>query len=113
MLKSILMVTMLVTNLSVTEDAYEEYLGYTVVEQGIVSDSLATIWNAEEMIDHPYTIMKPESGAEVYLRFIEDKQTTNYKPVGTHGWNSTEILVQDPDNLAKELVNSPLSLIHI
>ena len=52
MLKSILMVTMLVTNLSVTEDAYEEYLGYTVVEQGIVSDSLATIWNAEEMIDH-------------------------------------------------------------
>ena len=57
MLKSILMVTMLVTNLSVTEDAYEEYLGYTVVEQGIVSDSLATIWNAEEMIDHPYTIM--------------------------------------------------------
>ncbi|GIT37590.1 MAG: hypothetical protein Ct9H300mP6_14580 [Gammaproteobacteria bacterium] len=38
MLKSILMVTMLVTNLSVTEDAYEEYLGYKVVEQGIVSD---------------------------------------------------------------------------
>ena len=102
MLKSILMVTMLVTNLSVTEDAYEEYLGYKVVEQGIVSDSLATIWNAEEMIDHPYTIMQPESGAEVYLRFIEDKQTTNYKPVGTHGWNSTEILVEDPDNLAKE-----------
>ena len=33
MLKSILMVTMLVTNLSVTEDAYEEYLGYKVVEQ--------------------------------------------------------------------------------
>ena len=111
MLKSILMVTMLVTNLSVTEDAYEEYLGYKVVEQGIVSDSLATIWNAEEMIDHPYTIMQPESGAEVYLRFIEDKQTTNYKPVGTHGWNSTEILVEDPDNLAKELVNSPFKII--
>ena len=64
MLKSILMVTMLVTNLSVTEDAYEEYLGYKVVEQGIVSDSLATIWNAEEMIEEIVAIL-PDGGERV------------------------------------------------
>ena len=111
MLKSILMVTMLVTNLNVTEEAYEDYLGYQVVEEGTVDELLASVWGTQEMIGQSYLIMKPESGAEVYLRFIEDQQTTNYKPVGTHGWNSTEILVEDPDNLAKELVDSPFEII--
>ena len=39
MLKSIMMVTMLVTNLNVTEEAYNEYLDYEVVSQGIVAVS--------------------------------------------------------------------------
>ena len=111
MLESILMVTMLVTNLSVTEQAYDDYLGYDTVAEGNVNENLASIWDAEGMIDHPYIIMKPESGEDVYLRFIEDKEKTNYKPVGTHGWNSTEILVEDPDKLAEELDNSPFRII--
>jgi len=111
MLESILMVTMLVTNLSVTEQAYDDYLGYDTVVKGNVNENLASIWDAEDMINHPYIIMQPESGEEVYLRFIEDKEQTNYKPVGTHGWNSTEILVEDPDKLADELDNSPFEII--
>lgn len=111
MLESILMVTMLVTNLSVTEQAYDDYLGYDTVAEGNVNENLASIWDAEGMIDHPYIIMKPESGEDVYLRFIEDKEQTNYKPVGTHGWNSTEILVEDPDKLADELEDSPFEII--
>ena len=38
MLKSIMMVTMLVTNLNVTEEAYDEYLDYELVSQGIVDE---------------------------------------------------------------------------
>ena len=91
MLESILMVTMLVTNLSVTEQAYDDYLGYDTVAEGNVNENLASIWDAEGMIDHPYIIMKPESGEDVYLRFIEDKEQTNYKHVGSDGWISTEI----------------------
>jgi len=111
MLESILMVTMLVTNLSVTEQAYDDYLGYDTVVEGNVNENLASAWDAEDMINHPYIIMQPESGEDVYLRFIEDKEKTNYKPVGTHGWNSTEILVEDPDKLAEELDNSPFRII--
>jgi hypothetical protein len=55
--------------------------------------------------------MQPSSNQEVYLRFIECEETTNYKPVGTHGWNSTEILVQDPDQLAIDLENSEFDII--
>ena len=46
MLKSIMMVTMLVTNLNVTEEAYNEYLDYEVVSQGIVDEVLAEVWGA-------------------------------------------------------------------
>ena len=111
MLKSIVMVTMLVTNLNAVEEAYDSYLGYQVVEKGQIDRSLGSVWGARGMNKHPYMIMQPKSGAEVYLRFIEDKSMTNYRPMGTHGWNSTEILVQDPDALAVQLSNSSFNII--
>ena len=111
MLKSIVMVTMLVTNLNAVEEAYDSYLGYQVVEEGRIDRSLGSVWGARGMNKHPYVIMQPKSGAEVYLRFIEDKSMTNYRPMGTHGWNSTEILVEDPDALAVQLSNSSFNII--
>ena len=50
MLKSIMMVTMLVTNLNVTEEAYDEYLDYELVSQGVVDESLAEVWGTEGMV---------------------------------------------------------------
>jgi len=111
MLKSIMMVTMLVTNLNVTEEAYDEYLDYELVSQGVVDESLAEVWGAEGMVGHPYIVMQPSSGEPVYLRFIEEEEKMNYRPMGTHGWNSTEILVQNPDQLATELESSPFEII--
>ena len=111
MLKSIVMVTMLVTNLNAVEEAYDSYLGYQVVEEGQIDRSLGSVWGARGMNKHPYVIMQPKSGEEVYLRFIEDKSMTNYRPMGTHGWNSTEILVEDPDALAVQLANSSFTII--
>jgi len=111
MLKSIIMVTMLVTNLNTIEEAYDKHLGYRVVEEGQIDRSLGSTWGARGMNKHPYIIMQPESGEEVYLRFIEDQSMTNYRPMGTHGWNSTEILVEDPDALAVELSDSSFNII--
>ena len=106
-----MMVTMLVTNLNVTEEAYDEYLDYELVSQGVVDESLAEVWGAEGMVGHPYIVMQPSSGEPVYLRFIEEEEKMNYRPMGTHGWNSTEILVQNPDQLATELESSPFEII--
>jgi hypothetical protein len=102
---------MLVTNLNVTEEAYDEYLDYELVSQGVVDESLAEVWGAEGMVGHPYIVMQPSSGEAVYLRFIEEEEKMNYRPMGTHGWNSTEILVQNPDQLATELESSPFEII--
>ena len=111
MLKSIIMVTMLVTNLNIIEEAYDNDLSYQVVEAGQISRSLGALWGARGMNRHRYLIMQPESGEEVYLRFIEDRSMTNYRPMGTHGWNSTEILVEDPDALTVELSDSSFNII--
>ena len=62
MLKSIIMVTMLVTNLNSIEEAYDKYLGYEVVDEGHINRSLGATWGARGMNMHPYIIMQPESG---------------------------------------------------
>ena len=65
MLKSIIMVTMLVTNLNIIEETYDNDLSYQVVEAGQISRSLGALWGARGMNRHPYLIMQPESGEEV------------------------------------------------
>jgi hypothetical protein len=111
MLKTILIITITVFNLGSVETAYQEHLQYDVVERGIVSEDLGAIWDAPAMAGHKYVLMQPASQAEVYIRFIENEPVDGYAPLTTHGWNSTELLVTDPDKLAQRLTNSPFKII--
>lgn len=113
MLKSIIAVTIMVFNLSTTEDAYRDYLGYQVVERGVISEQLATVWGTPAAIGRNYAIMQPESGAEVYLRFIEGPEVEGYKAMTTHGWNATELLVQDVYAMGEKLKESPFEIIGV
>jgi len=58
-----------------------------------------------------YLVMQPSSNERVYLRFIENPTTDGHAAMATHGWNATELLVKDPDLLAKQLVDSPFTII--
>lgn len=107
MLKSIVMVTILVTNLGDTETAYSDYLGYDVVERGKVSKVLAENWGTPTLAGEHCILMQPESDENVYLRFIQDPQKRTAIPMQRTGWNATEILVEDPDALAKKFKNDP------
>ncbi len=111
MLKTILVVTLSVLNLGTVENAWEEYLGYETVDRGVVSAELGEVWNAPDMAGHDYLIMQPESGAEVYVRFVEDTATPDYMPLASHGWNATELLVTDPDALAARMQDSPFEVV--
>lgn len=111
MLTLILIVTISAPNLSMIEEAYRDYLGYKVVERGTVPKALAGVWGAPAAAGRAYLLMKPESGEEVYLRFVQSDPTEGYAPLRTFGWNATEILVKDPDDLAKRLANSPFRII--
>ncbi len=111
MLKTIIVVTIAVLNLDSVETAYQAEFGYTTVEQSAVSEELAAVWGASHMRGSQYLLMQPESEAEVYLRFVESPGVQGYAPMTTHGWNATELLALDPDQLAAQLADSEFEII--
>lgn len=111
MLKEIAIITIAVSNLGSVENAYEEYLGYQTVESGTVSEEIVELWQAPDMLDKDYVLMRPEKAEPVYLRFIELTPPESYAPMQTHGWNAFELAVKDPDVLAERLKDSPFEVL--
>lgn len=106
MLKTILMVTIMASDLATVERAWRDELSYRAVDQGPLPPALAASWAAPALAGRPYLIMQPASGEPVYLRFIAEPFGGDYQPMKAEGWNAVEILVQDPDGLAEALAGS-------
>ena len=111
MLTAIIAVTLSVPDLGTAEQAYARWLNYRTVDQGQVSRDLAAAWGAPLAEGRRYALMQPESGEPTYLRLVQSPPTPGYEVMKTHGWNSNEILVEDPDKLAKMLEGSPFRMI--
>ena len=105
MLKSILMVWVLAQNLALTQEAYEDYLGYRSVDAGVMSAELAAAIDRPELADRRFVIMMPRSGPQVGLRLVEG-DTSGYVPMKRVGWSAIELLVKDPEQLESELPGS-------
>lgn len=103
MLKLILVITLCAPNLGEMERAYTRVLDYTVVDRGKVSADLAGAWAAPKTRGHAYIMLRPASEANVYIRVVQSDSSPGYRPMSTYGWNATEILVQDPDALARKM----------
>ena len=99
------------TELATVESWYGDWLGYRVIERGVVAQSLANSWGAPAMAGRAFILMEPESGADVYIRAIEMDSVAGYKPLTTYGWNSFEIIVKDVDALNERLKQSPFEII--
>ncbi len=111
MLKFIVAVTICVSDLSATEQAYRQFLGYQVIERASISDELAELWDTPAMAGSDYIVMQPESGADIVLRFIAQEPVEGYAMLRTEGWNAVELLVQDTDAVAARLVDSPFEIL--
>jgi len=102
-LRDIAIVTHCVTDLELEIRTWERLLDYRLCERGRLSGALCAVWGTAAEKGREYALMQPASGAPVYLRFIATGDRPGYWPPVTWGWNATEILVQDPDRLAREL----------
>jgi hypothetical protein len=111
MLGSIHAVTTTVPDLQPIEAAYSRYLGYRTVDKGAVSEATAMRWGAPAVAGCRFLIMMPESGAPAYLRFVETPAVDGWSALRTHGWNATELIIQDTDALAARLADSPFKII--
>ncbi len=112
MLTAIIAVTLAVPDLAVAEDAYTRWLGYRIVDQGLVSRALAAGWNAPLAEGRRQVLLQPASGEPTWLRLVQSPATPGFEVMKTHGWNSNEILVEDPDALATQLAaGSPFRIV--
>lgn len=111
MLSAIVAVTLSAPDLPTTEDAYTKYLEYRVVERGEVSAAMAAAWGAPLAQGRKFSLLQSSSGAAVYLRIVQSPATPGYEVMKTQGWNSNEILCQDPDAMAKRLEKSPFRMV--
>ena len=110
-LKTLVMVTLLATDLKETTKAYHDHLGYGTVSSGTIDPLCAEQSGHETMGGKNYIIMRPPAGEpEVMLRFVEGANPA-YKPMLSSGWNAIELLARDPDRLDKKLIDSPFKVI--
>ena len=111
MLTEIVAVTLAVPDLATAEAAYVEALGYRVVDRGAVPAALGAAWGAPRASGRRQALLQPASGARTYLRLVESPPVSGFEAMKTHGWNSNEILVQDPDALAARFRSSPFRVV--
>jgi catechol 2,3-dioxygenase-like lactoylglutathione lyase family enzyme len=99
-------VTHCVSELTAELAAWTECLGYEVIERSQLTPDLCKAWDTPADAGASYVLLQPASGAEVYVRLIETNKRAGYWPPVTWGWNATEILVTDPDQLTRQLEGS-------
>lgn len=103
--------TVTVSNLDRTQYLYSSYFDYAVVEQGLISDTLAASWQTPNSAECRYIVMQPSSGADIFLRFIEQPAVPGFKALRSYGWNAIEICVQDVMASNARMLDSPFEII--
>jgi catechol 2,3-dioxygenase-like lactoylglutathione lyase family enzyme len=92
-------------------DRYVEWLDYRLVETGRMSEDLATSWGTPASSGRPYGVVQPESGAEIYLRFVEGDHAPGYEPLRSYGWAAIEICNQDVLKVNERMLKSPFEIV--
>lgn len=103
--------TLTVADLERAVANYSKYFDYAVVERGGVAADLAAGWDAPGSAGLPYAVMQPASGADIYIRFIEQEPVGSYKALRSYGWNAIEICVQDVMQANARVEDSPFEII--
>ena len=103
--------TVTVSDLSRSIDLYSRFFDYSVLETGEISDALAESWGTPNSAGASYAVMQPSSGAEIYLRFIEQAAVPGFKALRSYGWNAIEICVQDVMAANARMQDSPFEII--
>lgn len=103
--------TLSVKDPEATAARYVDWLGYRILERGTVSDDLAASWGARSAGGERYVVLGPQSGKEVFLRFVAGPRAAPIPPLRTFGWAAIELCVQDVLKLNERLRDSPFKII--
>jgi catechol 2,3-dioxygenase-like lactoylglutathione lyase family enzyme len=90
---------------------YREWFDYSLVERGELDPLLAESWNAPGSAGCSYAVLRPASGHDTFIRFVEGELHPDYLPLVTFGWAAIEICVEDVLAVSERLWESPFEVI--
>jgi hypothetical protein len=102
--------TITVPSVAPVEAAWTKYLGYQLIKRDRLSAELAASWGAPALAGNPFITLGPESGEPTYIRFVEQQTPDDFDMADTYGWRTTEITVQNGDELYERLKDSPFKM---
>ena len=110
-MKLIRAATLSVADINRAVDNYCEWLDYSIEEQGELDAGLAASWGAPGAAGRRCAVLRPASGHDIFIRFVENRIHPDYLPLRTYGWNAIEICVQDVLAANERMLKSPFEII--
>jgi catechol 2,3-dioxygenase-like lactoylglutathione lyase family enzyme len=90
---------------------YRDVLGLVLVEQGKVPRDLAASWGTPASNGARYAIMQPQSGADAFIRLVEQPVPADFVPVRSFGWAAFEFTVRDVFGWPAKLAGSGFDIV--
>jgi len=81
---------------------YQNSLGYTLVDEDTVSQSLVQLWNAPKLLGNKIAVLASANG-QGWLRVVEDPNALPAQPLKTHGWMALETNVTNVDAISHKI----------
>ncbi|MCC5980462.1 MAG: hypothetical protein JJU26_01960, partial [Oceanicaulis sp.] len=103
--------TLTVANLDASEALYRDVLDYRTIASGPLPADLAASWGAPKSAGARHVVMQPSSGAEIYLRLVEQVPHPDFVPLRSYGWAAIEICVQDVLAANERVKGTPFEVI--
>lgn len=103
--------TLSVADLDRSVDTYREWLDYSVEERGELDADLAASWGAPAAGGRPYAVMRPASGHDIFIRFVENRIHPDYRSLTSYGWAAIEVCVEDVLAVDERMQQSPFEII--
>lgn len=102
--------TIVTPDLAAAIAAYRDFLDYAGGTPEPVGDERADIWNTPDAASALMAELRPTSGGDRFLRFVEG-DPRDFRPFKSFGWAAAEIVVDDLDRVAARLADSPFKII--
>ncbi len=103
--------TLSVADLDRSVNLYCEWLDYSVEETGKLGDRLAASWGCPGAAGRRYAVLRPASGVDIFIRFVENRIHPDFVALRTYGWSAIEICVQDVLAVNERILKSPFEVI--
>jgi len=103
--------TLAVADIDRTTETYCRWLDYRVEERGDLDEALAGSWGCPKSAGARSAVLRPASGHDIFLRFVETPPHPQYVPLQTYGWAAIEICVEDVLAVNERMLDSPFEII--